>query len=284
MDELALIKKLKNLEMSWGVLDYWLKFWILLVVVGVAVELVVIWVEYSHDLHDFRRGIIHAPDRPSRWLLVFALLGAGLVAIGVAGEFFIHIKAGRVETEMRNATGFLVAIANGNAEKARRDTEAERLKRVELEAALAPRRLTPADKSRFSELNQFNDTPMAVWYSTGDAEGSIFAWEFAAMAHLHKWLVMSPASSLDFAQSGHPFGSVPAPTFGVEVASTENTRSREVAKALNKYFVSRGFDAAVSPRLTKSQNPLVIVTVGTRPLGPQGEAKLRHEEAKKQNK
>jgi H+/Cl- antiporter ClcA len=104
MDELALENKLKSLEMSWGSLDRWLKFWILLVVIGVAVELVVILVEYFRELHDFRRGIIHAPDRPSAWLLVFALLGAGLVALGVAGEFFIHIKAGRIETEMRDAS------------------------------------------------------------------------------------------------------------------------------------------------------------------------------------
>ena len=114
-DELALINRLTNLESSWKTLDLWLKFWILLVVIGVATEIVVILYEYFRDLRDFSRGIIHSPDKPSIRLLVFALTGAGLVAIGVAGEFFIHIKAGRVETDMRDITGHLVALANERA-------------------------------------------------------------------------------------------------------------------------------------------------------------------------
>jgi hypothetical protein len=118
-DELALKNELNRLESSWSSLDWWLNFWTLVVVIGVAVELVVIIVEYRHEMHDFRRGIMRPPDRPSRLLLIFGLLGAGLVAVGVAGEFFIHTKAGRVETEMRDDTGKLVAIVNGKAEGAK---------------------------------------------------------------------------------------------------------------------------------------------------------------------
>ena len=117
-DELALKNELNRLESSWSSLDGWLNFWTLIVVIGVAVEVVVIVVEHRHGMHDFRRGIIRPPDKPSAWLLAFGLLGAGLVAIGVAGEFWIHIKAGRVETEMRDATGSLVAIADGKANAA----------------------------------------------------------------------------------------------------------------------------------------------------------------------
>ena len=132
-DELALKNELSRLELSWSSLDIWLNFWTLVVVVGVAVELVVIIVEYRHAVRDFRRGIVRPPDRPSRLILAFGLLGAGFVAIGVAGEFFIHTKAGRVETEMRDATGSLVAIVNGKASKSEQDaaqlrTDLERAK------------------------------------------------------------------------------------------------------------------------------------------------------------
>src|ERR1035438_9258941 len=100
MDESALLARLSNLESSWSSLDSWLKFWIALVVVGVAMEVVVVIIEYRHERHTFNQGIIRPPDKPSRWLFAFGLLGAGLVAIGVAGEFGTHIKAGRVEADM----------------------------------------------------------------------------------------------------------------------------------------------------------------------------------------
>jgi hypothetical protein len=120
MDESALLSELKSLESAWGSLDHWLIFWIALVVVGVAMEVVVVGIEYRHERRAFSRGIIRPPDKPSLRLFVCGLLGAGLVAIGVAGEFCIHIKAGRVETEMRDVTGKLVAIANGRAAEADR--------------------------------------------------------------------------------------------------------------------------------------------------------------------
>jgi hypothetical protein len=169
-DELTLTNKLKSLEMSWGSLDRWLKFWILLVVVGVAVELIVILVEYFHELHDFNRGVIHPPDEPSVWLLGFALLGAGLVAIGVAGEFFIHLKAGRVETEMRNATARLVAIADERAAEANRTAESERLARVELQKELEPRRLTAAQKEKLTSLLRRKPKPIFILTMGDDTE------------------------------------------------------------------------------------------------------------------
>lgn len=84
MDPSTLLARLNNLENSWSSLDAWLKFWIVLVVIGVAIELVVVVKEYRDDRHEWLRGIVRPPDRPSRWLLSWNLLGAGFVAIGVA--------------------------------------------------------------------------------------------------------------------------------------------------------------------------------------------------------
>jgi hypothetical protein len=118
MDPSTLLARLNNLENSWSSLDAWLKFWIVLVVIGVAIELVVVVKEYRDDRHEWLRGIVRPPDRPSRWLLFWNLLGAGFVAIGVAGEFAIHLNAGKIETDIRSVTRELVAIANKEGKEA----------------------------------------------------------------------------------------------------------------------------------------------------------------------
>ncbi len=115
MDASALARALDNLEKSWSLLDCWLNFWTILVVVGVATELIVIITEYAHDRRDFKRGTIRSPDKPS--ILIFGLetIGAALVVIGVAGEFQVHVRAGRIETDMRDLTRQSVAISNRDA-------------------------------------------------------------------------------------------------------------------------------------------------------------------------
>jgi hypothetical protein len=85
MDASSLARDLDNLEKSWSSIDSSLSFWTILVVVGVAVELLVIITEYAHDWRDFKRGTIHSPDKPSILIFGFGFLGAALVAIGVAG-------------------------------------------------------------------------------------------------------------------------------------------------------------------------------------------------------
>jgi hypothetical protein len=139
MDSSTLFARLNNLESSWSSYDSWLKFWIALVVVGVAIELVVVVKEYRDDRHEWSRGIIRPPDRPSGWLLFWNLLGAGFVAIGVAGEFAIHLKAGKVETDIRSVTRELVAISEDHASTAELET-------TRLRAAIADRDLTPRQR------------------------------------------------------------------------------------------------------------------------------------------
>src|SRR5271166_1013692 len=103
MDESTLKVLISNLERSRATLDSWLFVFTLFVVVGVVLEVVfVIW-EYRDELHDWRRGIVHPPEKPSVALLIFGLLGAGLVAIGVTGELYIGAKIGAKETSIREA-------------------------------------------------------------------------------------------------------------------------------------------------------------------------------------
>jgi hypothetical protein len=188
-DELALKNQLSSLESSWSSLDGRLDFWTLTVVIGVAVELVVIVVEHRRAMHDFTRGVIHSPDRPSKWLLAFALLGAGLVAIGVAGEFGIHIKAGKVETEMRNVTARLVAIADQKADEANnlaavneRDAQQLKSENLKLEAQVQPRTIDESDRKKLAKILQpftpsFKGRKVKISSQIGDAEGMLFALE-----------------------------------------------------------------------------------------------------------
>jgi hypothetical protein len=303
MDELTLITKLKSLEASWASLDSWLKFWIFLVVVGVVVELVVILIEYSRELHEFRRGIMQPPDKPSTWLLVFGLLGAGFVAVGVAGEFAIHIRAGKVESDMRDVTFALVAITDAKAEGAnerasqnqkeaeglRKDAEAEHSARVKVEARVSWRHLTGQQKAEIgARLGDFSNKERAsFWYRAGDTEAAMFASDLAESLKVAHIVVQPPAGMVRMRESGR-FGDPIKPIeTGVILQSTKDERSSSLADAIIKELNGHGFDATrqKDPPFDDRPIPQVWVSVEPRPEGPQGEFKLEAKrEAKAKNR
>jgi len=158
MDASSLARDLDNLEKSWSSLDWWLNAWSILVVLGVAVELLVIITEYALDWRDFKRGTIHTPDKPSILIFGLGFLGAALVAVGVAGEFRIHVKGGKIEGEMRDKTRQLVAIAEGEASKAnQRAAKANEraadanLRASQLVARMAPLHITKEQQTKLSD-------------------------------------------------------------------------------------------------------------------------------------
>lgn len=195
-----LAKELENLEKTWSGLDWWLNFWTALVVIGVAVELIVLAVEYLHEWRDFKRAAIHPPEKPSILVYGLGFVGAALVALGVAGEFRIHTTAGKIESKMRDYTRELVSTVNSEAARAeeraskaderasvnereagalRKQAEDETAKRVALEQQLAWRALTDKQrKSLSSPLQaQFAGTTVTVADVMGDAEGALYATE-----------------------------------------------------------------------------------------------------------
>jgi hypothetical protein len=115
MDESALKALLASLEASRSTLHWWLEFWTILVVAGVALEIVFVVWEYVEEEHDFRRGIVHPPERPSRLLFFLGLLGAALVAIGVAGELYAESKIETAETGIRKANDELFSLLSKQA-------------------------------------------------------------------------------------------------------------------------------------------------------------------------
>jgi hypothetical protein len=114
-DESALRSSLASLDDCNASLHWWLGFWTFLVALGVVLEVVFVVWEYLDELHDFRRGIIHAPERPQTLLFVLGLLGAGLVAAGVSGEFWKESQIATVETCIRKGNDSLFLLLSKEA-------------------------------------------------------------------------------------------------------------------------------------------------------------------------
>ncbi|HXX24003.1 MAG TPA: hypothetical protein VEO19_12710 [Terriglobia bacterium] len=286
MEPSVLESKLKSLDATWSSLDSWVKFWMVLVVLGVALEIVAVVVEYFREEHDFNRGTIHSPEKPSGWLLLLGLLGAGLVALGVGGEFITHIKAGKVESDMRSATQ---ALIQRNADDARervskneKDTqtlktqaEHEGLERMKIEERVAWRRLTKEQQYEIgTKLRPFSGELVLPQYNSVDLEAGTFASDIAWALHQATWNVYEPVGMLMMREGPVPLGTNPPLDTGVLVKSTKDEASRDAAAALSRELDARGFDSTVSPETDPRSVHEVFVIIWHRPEGPQGEAKL----------
>jgi len=103
MNDAALKILIDSLEAHRSSLDAWLSFWTWLVVIGIVFDVLFVIHAYQGDLHEWRRGIVSPPSRPSRRWYVFELFAVVLVALGVAGELAVEGTIGRVETQIRTA-------------------------------------------------------------------------------------------------------------------------------------------------------------------------------------
>ena len=210
MDESALKILLDNLETSRASLDWWLGFWTLLVVVGVVFEVAFVVWEYVDELHEFRRGEVHPPRKPSTAVFALELLGAGLVAIGVSGELYIEAKIGAVETEIRktndlralllskeagdaktSADGAAAAAsrANNAADEAQRTVSAvaRRAERIGAELGqsqwlISARRILKPDELSAELSKHFKGRQIAVQSYIGDQEGHGLCTQLAYIA------------------------------------------------------------------------------------------------------
>src|ERR1017187_9127536 len=120
MDESAFKILIANLEGSRSVLDGWLNLWTALVVIGVVAEIgFVIW-EYTDDLRAWRSGAITSPARPRRVKFLLELVGASLVALGVAGELVVDARIGYVEAQLKTVNDERVLLLQREAGDAKR--------------------------------------------------------------------------------------------------------------------------------------------------------------------
>ncbi len=125
------------------------------VVIGVAFELLVVVHEYKSDLRGWRRGSICSPEKPSRSMFAFELLGALLVTLGVAGELWVGIVSGNRNSELRDKNRTLVGLIRqqaGNAERVGGEAS-ERAARLE-DRARSAERLQREAESRIAIAEQ----------------------------------------------------------------------------------------------------------------------------------
>lgn len=233
MDASALVRELDNLEKSWSSLDWWLNFWSILVVVGVAVEVILLLIEYAHERREFKRGVIHSPEKPDPLLLLTGMLGAGLVAVGVAGEFRMHVRAGKVETEMRDVSRRQVSIAEREAktagerasanEKMAAQLEGENLK---LRQTIQPRSLTLQQQRAIGDaLRPFRGTYVQVWSLMHDPEGYFLGEEIVA-AFRHGSLAVQDVTGKYTDSNGADVG------VGIACPDAEQSFAKAVRKSL----------------------------------------------------
>jgi hypothetical protein len=112
-----------------------------------------------------REAIVASMESLETWAMVFTFL----VAIGVAGEFFVGFKQRRLSRLLRAAEDDhalaqerATAEANARAEEAKELAEKERLARVQIEERMRPRALTHPDLL-VSAISAFSDTSQAIF-------------------------------------------------------------------------------------------------------------------------
>ena len=148
------IKTLENSSVPW---ERTLPWFTALVVLGVLMELWVIWRERRDDMEAWRRGIIRPPDGPSIEKFVVEIISVLFITGGIVGELWAGVKITNINgslrsksAELRSKSDQFVALLNTEAGDAIREAgeaneraSENELERVKLEAQVAPRRLTP---------------------------------------------------------------------------------------------------------------------------------------------
>ena len=175
-----------------------------------------------------------------------------------------QLESKQAITEANKAT----AIANQKAAEAN-------LELARLQTKMLPRRLNQAQQQQLASAVRSSAPQLAgVWYGAGDKESESFAWDIASALDAAGWKVFSPASTATLAESGKPFGTIPRLQTGVVVSSNKDASSMKAADVLAKELSALGFEARKAADVGTGREPLVVVTVQSRPDGPQGEMKL----------
>jgi hypothetical protein len=118
MNESSLRAQLNKLDALRSSLHASFRFWDWIVVVGVALEFIVLAVEYWDEWRDFSRATIRLPEKPKTWLYAIGFLGIAMVAGGIAKELRIDNQIEGVETQIRQANEQLFGIVSKEAEHA----------------------------------------------------------------------------------------------------------------------------------------------------------------------
>lgn len=286
------ISGLANSSLPWEHSSLWCT---LIVAVGVAMEWWVIRHEWHDDMAAWRRGILRPPDRPSFLKLLMEYGSVLLIVAGVIGELGAGLEMAFINKSLRaknqvlqSKSAELLDKGDQLVELLHRETEDERVARVEAEESIAWRSLNKEKQWLIaSHLNRFVSQPASLWYNVGDREAELFAFDIGEALQNGKWVVYAPASKSDWAIPGRPFGTAQRSETGVTLSIPESGIGNTAGKALFRELTALGFDASILGPSRRGQNAgtqVVVVGVEVKPEGPQGEYKLQAgREAKAKN-
>ena len=171
------------------------------------------------------------------------------------------------------------ADANEKAAKANETAEREKLARIELEEKVSWRTLSKEQRQALiSNLSVFAGQLADCSFLSNDMEAFSFSSEIAGALRAAKWRVVPPnpyvttMKETSLPTTGSPIQHI---DFGVEVVSTSDKNGVAAAQGIARELARLGFDAYYAPIPQHPQPSTVWITVQHRPLGPQGEAKLR---------
>jgi len=257
---------------------------LLLSTMAVVIGLVV---EYWDPIHEFIEEL-RRPAATFPWRRIKELAGGILVTLGVAGELGFTYWASRIETSLRDDTTEIVGRLNDKAAEAERLAGEANKYAAEIQESVAPRRLTASQRASIkSELSRFarQQFEFGAWHDTFDLESSVFAQELVSA--LSKDAHWKAKPGFDVGGSVSMFTAAPAiPVTGISVSATNNDSTKLASKALIRELNAIGFNCIRGEEFAKkgdapAKEPFIYIHVLARPEGPQGEAKLRADAAKR---
>ena len=279
-----------------------------MVVVGVALELLVIRHEWRDDMETWALahfGVLRSPGRPSLVKFLVEVASVLLITAGIVGELWIGIEITSINgtlrsknTELRTVSDQLVALVNSEAEEAKKEANAADLARVKIEASVAWRRLSEQQKNDFGKKLEKYAGLALVQYNGGDSEAAAFAVSIEdalSRAHWRKYSATSPYMSSSQLPTADEKVLAKAGFFtGVAIQGGDSSTLAAV-RTLIKLLVDAGFDAGQgwtppmypkdsSVRASAQERQTIEVYVKHRPEGPQGEYKLQAEREAKAKK
>jgi hypothetical protein len=257
----TLSKVIVTLERSSESLEWWLRICIALVVLGLAIEIIVVFVGYWEKYSAFVRAWIRSPEKPGAGMLILELLGTVLITVGVAGEFAINIRAGKVNSDLRTANKKVVALLNEEAGDARDRAANADLRSTQLLAQIQPRDLSSKQQREIgNRLRQFSTHRQLVVLSfMGDAESFRLCDQILASLRYGKLSPMDLCSSNPVPPKYHP-------VFGIQVGGPPVERAMVEAIAESFRSIGKLDNLDVHTDLISSSGS--IVTVGLKPLPP----------------
>lgn len=308
MDESSLRAQLARLEASRSSLHSSFRRWEWIVVAGIVLELLVLIKEYWDGWRAYHRATIRLPEKPSTLLFGLGVLGVTMVAGGISKELGIDSQIEKVETQIRGVNEQLFGIVSKEAESAStksqlaQDKSGEAVasskyalglanKTTAIEEARLPRRLSNRDTSEIGhDLEVFVGQGIYLTFPQDDDEAFDFMEDITSAVRKAKWSMLGSRSQIVTLESGpEPSPTkpvpIPPPLRGVFVVYKPAAPDRKPVTTLACELSSRGFDVVLDPNtsnLLASFNPSdIVVQVGHRPKGLQGDAKLKHEKKSK---